>query len=756
MALKFVLRRPLFYAAIAAACLIAVVRFAFPQVYYAVPPDDVSRLASETESRAALEGRVVSEPEERQGFYGELSSSFVLAAEKAGEGSGARRVSGLVRVTVREPRLAFGRGDRLRLEGDLELPLARRNPGGFDFRDYLDRRGVRAQLYVSKKDEYAVLEKGRFVFWIDGPARFRAFLSRGLSDGFGEDDAAFLKALLLGEKRDVDADFQDLFVRTGTLHLLAVSGFNVGFLCAVLLFLLAPFRFPKNLRLSILVLAIWIYCLVVGWQAPLVRASVMATVFLLGKMLGRRSDLLNSMGLSALVILAASPKALFDAGFQLSFAAVLGLALFMPAFTRECERIPGERPPFSERALIYAEELFWVSFVASFATLPITVQNFYVVTPSALAANMIVVPLSFLLFFCGVIYFFTFSWAPPALSFLPGAMKLLMTVFTRSLEWIAAWPGACVAVGRLDWVLWSVLTAGTLFLLWDPRFKSRLARAAALLLLAANVFLVQEAGRAAHRRFEMTALDVGQGDSIYFEFPGGGNLLVDAGRGDSPDEGRRVVVPFLRSRGVRDLDALVISHPQADHIGGMASVLKEVRVRNVIDAKKHYESALYRRLQGLIGRERGCYLKAAAGDRIEGFSGVSIEVLNPPREGLSKNINDDSVILRVVYGRTSFLLTGDIESPAIRRLMAGGFDVRADVLKVPHHGAKTDAFEADFFQAVSPKYSVISAGRHNPFKHPRPETLDALAAVEGNAVLRTDREGFVQIVSDGNSLKVNR
>ena len=251
----------------------------------------------------------------------------------------------------------------------------------------------------------------------------------------------------------------------------------------------------------------------------------------------------------------------------------------------------------------------------------------------------------------------------------------------------------------------------------------------------------------------MTVLDVGQGDAIYLEFPGGGSLLMDAGRGEGFDQARRSVVPFLKYKGVRELDAFVISHPQSDHVGGLSAVLKETRVRNVVGPGKPYGSALYRKLQREIADERSVSWVAERGARLTGFEGVSIDVLNPdPGPEGSKNINQDSVVLKITHGSTSFLLTGDIEGAAMRKILLSGADVRADVLKVPHHGAKLDENGLRFVRAAAPAFSVISVGENNPYRHPRPETLEALAAVPGNRLFRTDRDGAVTIISDGRKI----
>ncbi|MGH7198594.1 MAG: ComEC/Rec2 family competence protein, partial [Candidatus Omnitrophota bacterium] len=328
--------------------------------------------------------------------------------------------------------------------------------------------------------------------------------------------------------------------------------------------------------------------------------------------------------------------------------------------------------------------------------------------------------------------------------------------FVKSLFLIENLPGSTVIVGKLHLVFWIALTAGIAFRLLTPRIKDHAARAAWIVVFAAAVFCAQDVARHLDRPFKMTALDVGQGDAIYFEFPKGGNLLIDSGKGGDSDQGRWVVAPFLKSKGVRVIDTLVISHPQEDHIGGMSTILDEFNVRRILEPDRPYDSKLYGRLKRKMKEERAQLVPADADGRLEGYKDVDVLILNPDHEAKPhKDINDESVVLRITYGRTSFLLTGDIEEAAARDILSREKSLEADVLKVPHHGAKLGAEGELFVKAVSPKVSVISVGERNPYHHPSPKTLAALGAIPGNLIYRTDLSGAIEIVSDGSSVKVS-
>lgn len=558
-----------------------------------------------------------------------------------------------------------------------------------------------------------------------------------------------MESLFFGEKKDLGDGIKTLFLKTGTFHILAVSGFNIGFLIVTVFFFLKLLRVPKNARLLIALAIAWIYCFIVGWQAPVVRATSMATVLILGSLLGRKTDIYNSIGLAAILILAIQPIELFAVGFQLSFAAVLGMVAFSGQFIQKPDPAARRQMDWMEKTRFYLTELFWVSFVATMTTLPITVQNFYMVSPVSLLANLVVVPLSFAIFVAGVVYFFTFGWSGPFLSAVPWIVRPLMNFFMQSLRWMESLPWSSVTVGKLSPALWVVFTAGIFYFLWDPKIQNRWSRFFILSLFCANVFLLQGAVRNSETSLKVTFLDVGQGDSVYMRFPDGRNLLLDAGKGRDPDAGRWVVSPFLKSQGVSSLDLVAFSHPQEDHIGGMETVLEEFQVKNVLDPGRAYSSAVYRRIQKKIRQEKSVFLHPSAGDHLSGLRDCSVDFLHPQKElPPEKNINNDSLVFKVSHGKSRILLTGDIQSPAMNKILTANADLEADLLKVPHHGARMEAAGMEFVRRARPRFSVISVGERNPFKHPRSETLSILEGIEGNRILRTDREGAISFVSD--------
>ena len=271
-----------------------------------------------------------------------------------------------------------------------------------------------------------------------------------------------------------------------------------------------------------------------------------------------------------------------------------------------------------------------------------------------------------------------------------------------------------------------------------------------MVFVGANAFF-----RPQNHELRVTFLDVGQGDAAVIETPGGSTLVVDTGRineQSGSDEGQRVVTPYLKSRGVNRIDILLLSHPHADHIGGAASLLERFSVGLLLDNGQDSDYPLVAHYLQSAQASRVAYRTAQRGQVIALADGVILRILSPTPEERGGPVNDASLVLRVEYGKTAFLFTGDAEINEETDLLAARQPLAADVLKVGHHGSVTSS-TPEFLAAVHPKTAVISVGKHNLYGHPRREILERLAA-EGVQTFRTDRSGAVTCISDGVSVRV--
>ncbi|MCX8037968.1 MAG: MBL fold metallo-hydrolase, partial [Candidatus Sumerlaeia bacterium] len=249
---------------------------------------------------------------------------------------------------------------------------------------------------------------------------------------------------------------------------------------------------------------------------------------------------------------------------------------------------------------------------------------------------------------------------------------------------------------------------------------------------------------------QATFLDVGQGDCCVVELPGGTTVLVDAGD-YSVRAGERIVVPFLESRGIDYLDAVVVTHPDADHIGGLPAVFDDLTVAWLLEGPATNPTFTYQRLTDAVRLECARQDQVFAGDRIELPSGAQISFLHPPRNTVYSERNNLSLVLKIEAGVFRILIAGDIEAQAERDLLDSGADLACDILKVAHHGAATATSQA-WIDRAQPRIAVISCGAGNPFGHPAPEVLERLTSA-GVTVLRTDRDGAISVRIHGRSVE---
>lgn len=636
------------------------------------------------------------------------------------------------------------------------------NPGQFDGRSFWKRRGL--QYTCTASGNSRVIRGGggkalRFARWVDtARRRLKKGIEMGMPEGHERD---LIVAMLLGYRERLDEETARAFRLTNTYHIVAISGLNVGFVYLLVRGVLRAARIPRRAAALTAIPLIFAHAVVTGAEIPVMRATVMFTAFLAAPILRARSDMVNSLGVAALALLACNPPLLFDLGFQLSFAAVLSLLLFAGPLSRCAFAFMPCAPLTGQLLVTKTERARWfvcrnlialcsASVAAWIGLAPLIARGFNLVTALGVIGNIVVIPAGFAIVCLG------FSGALISLVCAPLARLVNLA------NWASAWL-MCAAIGRIaripgSWLyvrspcpaamlIYYATAAAALAMLKGAvrgRWKALVVSAALLLPL------LPPALRRDPPVMRITFLDVGQGDSACVEFPDGGILLVDAGPGGGASAGRRVVAPFIRSLGRSRVETALLTHAHDDHWGGFGAVLREFQMnRAVIGARGPAPPPPPGAHSGLTPAG-GPLVKVREGDILAEGKGVRITVLNP-RGGehlpTQSGENNSSVALLVSFGRTRALLCGDMERAAEERLCGSGLCLKADLLKVGHHGSASSSTEK-FLRMVSPKWAVISAGASNRFGHPSPKTLARLREA-GSVVLRTDLHGAVTFISDG-------
>jgi len=592
-----------------------------------------------------------------------------------------------------------------------------------------------------------------------------------------------LHALLIGERGAAGEEVRSLFVRTGTAHLLAVSGLHVGIVGAVFYMvarwiLIRWYRFAsrgwvrQGAALAALV-PILLYTAATGAAVPTLRASCMAMVFLGAHLLRREGDAYGALAAAAIVVAAASPGAIFNISFQLSFLSVLSLLWAAPRLegallysaaldaAPEKDRLPKLRPrDIYRRARLWIARALAVSTAVTLGTAPLVAAHFYQVAPIGILANLVMIPLvGFLALPLGLAAIvFDMVW-PAAGEALLACSACAVRAALGAAKVFQHLPGAAVEIfppTLLESALWYT-GIGALFYIRRSRGARVLLTVA---LIGALIDVAWLSAARGHEGLRATFFSVGNGDSALLELPGGTRILVDGGgAGPGFDAGRDVIAPYLRRRRIRRIDAVLLSHPDGDHAGGLAYMIDHFQVREIWTSGLGGASATYWSLIEAMQRRGVRHRLVRTGSRPLNGEEVEIEILHPrrpPRKGTPRSAplgsNDSSVVARVVFREVELLFTGDIGAEGEERLLHRDGILEADLLKVPHHGSRHSSTPS-FLHAVRPAVAIVSAGRENRHGFPHPEVVERCKAI-GARVYCTGRDGAVTVETDGRSIHI--
>lgn len=672
-------------------------------------------------------------------------------------------------------------GRLVRLPVVLRRATQYRNPGAADAERALNRRGialvgtVKSALLVDIAAPASPI--GEFAAWLRDRARrtLGEYVGRG-----SRRSSAVVRAVLLGDRAGLDRETTERLQQAGTYHVIAISGGNIAILTGLLMWGLRLSRVRTPVAEGATSLALLLYAWFVGGGASVVRATLMAVTYLMARAVDLRTPPVNAVAVAAGLLLAASPMSLFDPGTWLTFGATLGILHGVGGVLRRLPRLPWW--------LAGVLGLFLASLCAELVLFPISAFAFSRVTAAGLVVNFAAVPLMTIVQVGGIVTLVAAELSRAAADGCGFATHLAAWGLVESARFVdlVPWltrrlpapgvPAMMVYYGGLFVAARWWLRAGSAgeptapshglrpnqsptpnrqspprgqMSIWLSR---RTAGVAATVALASAVWMVSapHGGGAAPGRMRLTWMDVGQGDSALAELPGRKTLLIDAGGGAGryADIGPRVIEPVVWLRGVRRLDYLSISHPDADHIVGAAALVRDLRPVEIWEGVPVEDLPLRADLLGAAAEARAMWRTVQRGDRLAvGEARVTVWHPRAPDWERRRVRNDDSVVLEIRFGDVSIVLPGDIEAGAELELASLIGPAPLRIVQAPHHGSATSS-TADWLDALAPCAIVVSAGRGNRYGHPHAAVL-ARASARGLPVFRTDRDGAVVLDSDG-------
>jgi competence protein ComEC len=686
------------------------------------------------------------------------------------------------------PRLHYGQ--RVEVAARVRRPHNYGNPGAFDYAGWLSRQ----EIYWTASGAAADLQVlpgacgSRFQKTVmDLRQAALSRIERLFPDSY---QAGMMQAILIGQSYQLQKVWTEDYRSTGTFHALVISGTHVAVLAAFFLFCLRICFVPQPVALTLTALAAWLYALVTGWQTPCVRSAAGLTLFLIAGYFYRRKRPLNLLAAVAIVYLLLDPRQLFDASFQLTFLAVGFLGAFavplIEATTGPLARgLSGLRdtardlhlPPrvaqfriemrllaralrapdlaitAPARVVFFVYEVVAVSAVVQLGLALPMIVYFHRLGISGLSANAFVVPIMSIVVPAGFMAIFT-GW-----HWIASLVGVLLSFSQKVVAWHASIEPNWRVPAPPGWLAVAIAAAFVAASVARGR-RARIASGLALAVVLSLLFAHPFPPRVRRGELEITAIDVGQGDSLLIVFPDGRRMLLDGGgiatygRQSRPqiDIGEDVVAPYLWDRGLRSIDVVALSHAHEDHIGGLPALVSDFHPAELWTGATP-DSPSWRALCAKAAQSHTRIRPLAAPARFA-FGGAEVEVLGPPADYRPSETpkNNDSLVLCLRFGRHAFLLPGDAEKQIEWDMLDRHALPRLDVLKVAHHGSKTSSTE-EFLNAVSPAFAIVSAGFENSYGHPNPDVLTRLERHRA-VVLRTDLDGLVTVRSDGRKLSV--
>ncbi|MCI0746908.1 MAG: ComEC/Rec2 family competence protein [Verrucomicrobia subdivision 3 bacterium] len=746
-----------------------------------VSPDDLRRVAAAEPRIVTLRGVLTESPYYRFHERGSREQALTKLDADAVRFGGAgewQRVRGRIAVTT--PGLLpedLWRGQQVEITGVLAPPEGPRAPGLFDYRTHLRRLGIYYTLRAGSPQDWVV----RGSLQPPPTEQFHRWAKRVLARGLREEDEALrlLWAMTLGWKTALSGEVSEPFMRSGTLHVFAISGLHVALIAAIAAGVLRGVRVSRRVCGLVVIPLIWFYTAATGWQASAVRSAVMATVVLGSWVLLRPPDLLNSFAAAAFFILLFDPQQLFQAGFQLSFAVVFFLALMadrlgwhegsQPSLDAAAaartrlrsthrsspgllQRIAGGDPlvawevrPWWEKWALngtrYIAGMTLTSLAAWLGSLPLIALYFHLITPVSLLANLVVVPLSGAALASNLAALL-FAWSPFISEVFNHSAWLWMRGMIVVSEWTARWPGGAFAIASPGPYAIAFYYVTIVALLNGWLREERLRWWAAGLLAVLGIFTGVEGYRQSTRT-NLTVLPLNAGHAVFFDAPGTErDLLIDCG---DDVTGSSIVKPFLQAHGVRRIGTLILSHGDDDHVGGGAVIWDNFAPQKVIVPGVPFRSPVYRNVVRTIGNTN--IVEVTAGARIGTWS-----VLYPTADDKLPLADDKALVLQGEVNGFRVLLLPDLSVTAQRALVDRSVGVRSDVV-ITSPPLRDEPLIDPLLAAIAPRLIILADATYPPNARARPRLRERLAR-HGVPVWYTTETFAVSLRAEADGLRV--
>ncbi|MFZ7121036.1 MAG: DNA internalization-related competence protein ComEC/Rec2 [Eubacteriaceae bacterium] len=630
-------------------------------------------------------------------------------------------------------------GDIIGFYADAEKPEGKRNPGGFDYRQYLISKNIYGILYI-KNNSLKIIESDHSHYIKSKVTYIRKVLIQFINKNFTVEYADFLRGIILGEKI-IDIETADALSNLGISHILAVSGLHIGFIYIFLKNICKLIKLKRSSEFIIISVFLFIYSFIVGFSVSVIRASLMLILLLLTEMIKKKYDTINILSVLASIFLLLNPFTIFNVGFQLSYCAVLSISVLYPYLNN--------LKKFNNKIIEYIKSLFLITLSVQLGTTPLILYYYNNFSLISLIVNLLVVPLVGLVIICFIIAIIinivSISLANMILIFI----KIIISIIYYFLNAFITLPYVNSIISPMP--IYVVILYYTCILMMTGYFymyKNNNKKIVYVVIFACLMIMIII--NIIPKPLIITFFDVGQGDSILIECPMGENILIDGGGQKNYSVGDNIVKKAILNKKIKKLDLVVCTHSHDDHMLGIIEILDDITIDaiviNCIEEQQYDDLLTAAKYYSIPVFENDKIIVELGGE-------VNLDFLYPYDNMTFVDENNSSIVTKLTYKSVSLLFMGDLELEGEKILLSSRVDIESDIVKIGHHGSKTSSGK-ELLDRVNANYGIISVGRNNYFGHPHQETLELLDD-QGIKLFRTDQMGAIEIRIDGENILIN-
>ncbi len=619
-------------------------------------------------------------------------------------------------------------GDSLYIEGEFKQPEEARNYKGYNYKQYLKTKKIIGTVELEKV-KILKSSNGSFIHNI------QKYIRDTINGTLTDEEGNLLLAILLGDKDKLSEDIQESFNTSNLSHMLAVSGAHVSYIILGLTYVLQNSIIGKKNGKIVCIIFLLAFMAITNFTPSVTRACIMAILTLFSSIIYRKSDVYTNISVAALITLIFNPYGLLDLGFQLSYGGTIGIIIFI-------KRIQEKKS--NSKVINYIKQMALVSIYANIIIIPIMMYHFNTVSFTFIISNIMASPILGIIVITGFLFIIASITVKPLTRLIAIFIKPILSILIKISQICSKLPFSNILV--VTPYMFNVISYYAIILYCIKSKKNNKCKIIICLLIV--LILINFIIYIFPQKLRIFFIDVGQGDSTLIITPDKKTVLIDGGGSDSFDVGKKVLLPYLLDRRILKIDYVLISHFDTDHCGGILTIMEKVKVKNIIISEQAEHSENYERFKKLMIHKKIRLIEVKKGDKIKIGRYSEFKILFPTSRLLSENpLNNNSIVAQFNYNNFKMLFTGDIEKLAEQQILkAEKAEIRADILKVAHHGSKTSSIP-EFIKAVKPKIALIGVGKNNTFGHPNQQTIKNLENIKCR-IYRTDLQGEIIIKID--------